>query len=65
MASIKPILKLTKDEASELYPRLWETFVEAFPEASEDEITKMISFATGVCHSCYENPVGCQCWNDD
>jgi len=65
MAVIKPILKLTNSEVKREYPDLLETFEFYFPKATEYDITLMVCIATGVCPACYENPRGCQCWNDE
>ncbi|GAF96137.1 unnamed protein product [marine sediment metagenome] len=47
------------------YEYLWNTFKKAFPIATDEDVAKMVSITTGVCHDCYEWKSGCQCWNDE
>jgi hypothetical protein len=42
-------------------------FVSNLRESGFDDtaIEKVLSVLSVVCHYCFNNDVGCQCWNDD
>jgi hypothetical protein len=51
--------------ASREYTELWETVVETFPLLTNKQRAQIVSLVVGVCSSCYAEPTGCQCWNDE
>lgn len=53
------------EELRSLYPDLWATASTMFPNLSIEDKERIVSLARGICGSCHDAPLGCQCWNDE
>jgi hypothetical protein len=67
MSEVTPIEygRLPSSTARRDYPELWATVERDFPELGDFLKARIVSLVTGVCHHCYREASGCQCWNDE
>lgn len=59
-----PFENMSVEEAKKEFGMLMFTFQQQLC-CDEERAAKMVSIATGVCHSCWEAGSDCQCWNDE
>lgn len=61
----KPDFCITLQKAQNEYSYLWKELSVILPGMSGEEKRRAIEVFLNTCKYCYQEPAGCQCWNDD
>lgn len=61
----KPKYVITSEEAKTTYSFVWNEMSRILPNMSEEEKRRVSEILLNSCKSCFQAPLGCQCWNEE